>query len=203
MRIFAMNHDAHAYTTCFYAAVSRQSVEVLPLDFSGSHLLRTVRKGDWLHFHWPSWMYYDSARSSIRNWGELARFTAILLAIRLRGGRIAWTAHNLYPHDQGGYRIHRVGRLLMGRLSHLVLAHGPAAAAAIKREFGIPPRKLVTGLFGHWIDYYPKRVPVEAARSRLGLIRRAVRVRWRVPRKLRREYMRASWEYQMAWVLSA
>ncbi len=63
MRIFAADHDSHAYTRCFYAAVSRLSVEVVPLDYSGSVLIREVRKGDWLHLHWPSWLYYSAERS--------------------------------------------------------------------------------------------------------------------------------------------
>lgn len=118
------------------------------VEFSGQRLVREVRAGDWLHIDWRSYTYASQGRPSILNWIALLRYVAILVLIRLNGGGIAWTAHNFYPHDEGGFLNHRVGRRLMCSLPHLVLAHGPAAAA-IEDEFGIPPTKLVTCRVGH------------------------------------------------------
>jgi len=168
-RLFTLDSDHHAYNTCFYAALARHDIEILEINLSGRILFRTLRRGDWLHLHWPSFGYYSPRVSTLRNWLRLGRYLTLLALLRLRGVRIAWTAHNLYPHDGGPSALHHAGRAVLTRLCTLILAHGPTAATIITSRLGVPPAKIREGLIGNWIDHYPNDVPREEGRAELGL----------------------------------
>lgn len=167
--IFAFPKGGISYNEPLYAAVERLGVTVREGVWSGSWLLREVRAGDLLHIHWPSFLYYD-ARSTRRTLVGLARFIVLLSWLRRRGVRIAWTAHNLYPHD-GGRHVwaHRVARRFMVAVSSAIFAHGPSAAAIVGREFPGATGKLRLLPHGHWMGYYPDDISRAAARERLGI----------------------------------
>jgi glycosyltransferase involved in cell wall biosynthesis len=122
-----------------------------------------------LHLHWPSFYYYDP-RSTYRTLKGMARFVAVLLYAWLKGVRIFWTAHNLYPHDGGrSLLIHRLARRLVIAVSERIFVHGPSAAATLANEFAGCRRKQVLIDHGHWIDYYPPHQGRVQARASLGL----------------------------------
>src|SRR5215469_10919021 len=112
-RVFAFAAD-DSYTSCFNAALRALGVEVFDADWSGRWLTDRVRRGDILHLHWPSFLYTVPG-SRLRSWRALLRFTALMLLLRARGARIVWTAHNLYPHDQGRTALNRLGRRIVVR----------------------------------------------------------------------------------------
>lgn len=95
-------------------------------------------------------------------------FLALLAALRLRGVRLVWTAHNLRPHEtfhsSWGLLVYRS----VARWSDAIIAHSQAARAALESLYGPLPRCAVIphgsyiGLFG------PMRDRGESRRS-LGL----------------------------------
>ncbi|MFX9042583.1 hypothetical protein ABTN45_19050, partial [Acinetobacter baumannii] len=85
-------------------------VDVQEGIWAGRWLLRHLGPGDTLHLHWPSYFYYHPS-SRWRSLVSLLRFFAISSLLRLRGARIVWTAHNLYPHDGARAEwMHRLAR---------------------------------------------------------------------------------------------
>jgi beta-1,4-mannosyltransferase len=168
-RVFAFT-AGDPYTSCFNAALRAIGVDVVEADWSGRWLLGKVRRGDLLHLHWPSFMYEPSG-SRIRVAWRLLRFAALLSLLRARGAHIVWTAHNLYPHDDGRSLANRIGRRIVVRLSSWVCVHGPKAMECVQAEFGIPSAALVLLEHGNWIDYYSNTVTRELARKRLDLPR--------------------------------
>lgn len=168
-RIFAFPKTGISYNEPLYEAVEAFGVTVREGVWSGSWLLREMRAGDLMHVHWPSFLYYVP-RARWRTLLGLLRFVTLLCILRARGVRVAWTAHNLYPHDgSGSLWMHRLARRFVVRIAEAVFVHGPSARRIVQDEFGVPPRKLRQIPHGHWIGYYPDTVSRKAARSHFGI----------------------------------
>jgi len=168
-RLFAYPFEGIAYNDCLYRELASLGMVALPGQWSVRWLHAHLRRGDMLHLHWPSFYYYEP-RSTPRTLKNLLRFCAVLLYAWLKGVRIFWTAHNLYPHDGGrSLWVHRVARRLVIAVSERIFVHGPSAAAILAREFPATRRKQVLIDHGHWIDHYPPHHGREPARASLGL----------------------------------
>ena len=169
LRVLTLTADGDDYTTCFHAALRRQGVQVQQAEWSGRWLYANVRRHDIVLLHWPSFLYYLPG-SRLATGINLLRFVAFMLALRLRGAKIAWTAHNLYPHDGGRAALsHRVGRRVVARLASAIGVHGKNAAERVGEEFGVAPAKLVLLEHGHWVGFFANTVPRSAARARLAI----------------------------------
>jgi glycosyltransferase involved in cell wall biosynthesis len=86
---------------------------------------------------------------------------------RQAGGTVAYTIHNVEPHEDAGAAGRRaVARLV--QLADVVHVHDRSAAREMADRFG---RTIGVTLapHGHYIDSYPNTMPVEAARRALGL----------------------------------
>lgn len=167
MRILAFPKTGHGYNDCFYRAVEEAGVPVVEGVMSGGWLSHNVRRGDWVHLHWPSFAY-------ARKGGLLAkaywffRFVVLLLLARMRGARIAWTAHNLWPHDRDRYPIIDVlGRHFVIRMSAIILVHGAEALRALGERFPKALAKATVIPLGNWIGYYTRTCTRDVARRRL------------------------------------
>jgi beta-1,4-mannosyltransferase len=168
-KIIAFPRDDIAYNECLYAAVKDLGVVVENGAWAGRWLHKNVAPGDLVHIHWPSFSYFDSG-SRWQTYKNLARFCAVLALLRLRGARVVWTAHNLYPHEGGrGEWTHRFGRRVVIAAAEKIFAHGSSAKRILQTEFGIPPQKLIEVPHGNWIGYHPHTIGKAEARKTLGI----------------------------------
>jgi beta-1,4-mannosyltransferase len=168
-RVFAFPMKGIAYNECLYAAAAKKGLTVQEGVWAGRWLLSNVSAGDIVHIHWPSFLYYDPS-SAFNKLRDLARFFLRYAIVRLRRGRVVWTAHNLYPHDGGRNEwSHRLVRRFIAASADLIIAHGPSARAALKSEFGVTDDKIVEVQHGNWIGYHPHTVTKEAARRALDI----------------------------------
>jgi len=168
-RVVHLTSGHDSYTRCFVPALQRAGLDAVHCDFSGYSLLLTCRRGDVVHVHWPSFLYYDRG-SRILTAIDLVRMMLILRLLKLRGAALVWTAHNLYPHDGGkALRAHRVARAFIVRNADLICVHGTEAGKEVTAEFGVEPGKLLHIQHGHWIDYYANTISRAAARAKVGL----------------------------------
>lgn len=171
MRILAFPGSGIAYVDVFYAAVRHLGVEVIDAQFAGRWLWTHAKAGDVAHLHWPSFCYNGTGSRAVVL-RRFLRFVAILVFIRIRGIRLAWTAHNLLPHDPCPWpAIDRVARRTVIALADRIAVHGPSAAALLRAAFPFPQRKLVLIPHGHFSDLYPDQISPTEARQRLGLDR--------------------------------
>lgn len=128
--------------------------------------LRELREGDWAHLHWPG----AKVMSRIRWWYRLKarRFLEDLDALRRRRVRIAWTAHNLLPHDDPHPDLgHEARRAMLRRVEH-VFVHFEAARCLLADEFGYRGDVTVVP-HGNYCDEYPWSGARTEARRRMGL----------------------------------
>ncbi len=158
----------HAYTTCLYNALRVAGASVVDGDLSGRWLLAQRGRVDYLHLHWPSFIYQKPRLLS--SLFGFVRFVLLLALARLCGLRLLWTAHNLYPHERSRPAVlDELGRAFLIRLCHTVFAHGESAAAIVAHTFPAVRKKLAVIPHGNWIDYYARGTDRAAARARLGI----------------------------------
>jgi glycosyltransferase involved in cell wall biosynthesis len=166
-RIVAFPLNGNVYTETLYAEVQRRGVEVVEGLWLSGWLVRNLRRTDIIHIHWPSFLY-SVPSSPVRTTVRLARMIFLLAFAKLRGAKVVWTAHNLYPHDTAGERwADRLGRKIIVAFADLVFVHGQSAGAIVARELGVHASQLRVGHHGHWVDVYPNTIGRSASRARL------------------------------------
>jgi beta-1,4-mannosyltransferase len=125
-----------------------------------------LRAGDWLHLHWPGETHTHDAR-----WRYCARAAVIraeLQTLKRRGVRIAWTAHNLVPHDDPHPDLgHRARREMLSLVDH-VFVHFASARRDLAEAFGYTGPSTIVH-HPHFMDTYAAPPPRASARARLGL----------------------------------
>jgi beta-1,4-mannosyltransferase len=125
-----------------------------------------LRSGDWLHLHWPGETHTHHAR-----WLYGARASLVrrqLHALKRRGVHIAWTAHNLVPHDDPHPDLGRRARSDMLAVVDHVFVHFESARRDLAETFGYTGPSTVVP-HPHFMTAYPPPAPRAAARARLGL----------------------------------
>lgn len=156
------------YTTCYYRALRDCGMRVIDGDFSMSWLLGHRPRADYLHLHWPSFLY--ASDTALRTLLQFVRFVLLLVLARLRGIRLLWTAHNLRPHERSAVAgVDLLARKLVIALSTRIFVHGGSAALRLACAFPASQRKLTLLPHGHWIGFYADEHTRPAARAWLGI----------------------------------
>jgi glycosyltransferase involved in cell wall biosynthesis len=125
-----------------------------------------LRAGDWLHLHWPGEAHTHRTRWIYRT--HAAMVGTRLRALKRRGVRIAWTAHNLVPHDDPHPDLGRHARADMLDTVDHVFVHFASARTDLADTFGYTgPTTIVP--HPHFLDDYAAPPSRAAARARLGL----------------------------------
>jgi glycosyltransferase involved in cell wall biosynthesis len=95
-------------------------------------------------------------------------FLALLAALRLRGARLVWTAHNLEPHELYHPSWGLLDYRLVARWSHAIIAHSQAARALLVARYGALPQCVVIP-HGSYVGLYGPPRDQPASRAALGL----------------------------------
>lgn len=157
-----------SYTDCFYPALQSAGVEVREGICAGRWLVRNLRRVDYVHIHWPSFLY-DSPSLPM----SLRRFAIFLLLIflcRVRGAQLIWTVHNLLPHKPSTIPIlDRFARWLLVKSCAKFLIHGRSAKTEALRAYPAMKGRTLLVEHGNWTEYYPNSINRSSARKRLDL----------------------------------
>ena len=89
------------YNSLLYAQIQARGQRIQ--EFSWRHLLRW-QLPDLLHVHWPERQILLPGRD-LRKVCEFALFRLYVWATQIGGGRVVWTAHNVFPHDRPRSRL--------------------------------------------------------------------------------------------------
>lgn len=133
--------EANPYVLRLGEALAARGVTVRPARYLAAHAARP-RGAPWLHVHWPEWMTRSPSR--VRYRAGLAWQSALLDALRARGASIAWTAHNLRPHDDPHPDLgERARRALLARcdvvFGHFAAAEGDVRDLGFRGRFALTP----------------------------------------------------------------
>jgi len=130
------------------------------------------RRVRWLHVHWPESLYrFQRGPKLLRgplSWLKLGLFAARLLLARALGYRIAWTIHQVLPHEGAG-RIDLAAARMLARCSDLLVAHDAATAARVAGTLGAAARRVAVVPHGSYVGVYPPGAGRVATRAGLGV----------------------------------
>lgn len=165
--------DINPYQENLATALDRNGVSV---TLTGGYPRETIRAllsdglSDVLHLHWISpYLVGDTRVASVL---KATVFVTGLLAARLLGVRIVWTAHNLVEHERRWPSFERFCKgVLVDHLFDRVFVHWPEARSELREEFGLAEDRdrFVTVTHGHYIRNYENDVDERTARSRFGI----------------------------------
>lgn len=109
-------------------------------------------KGDIVHMHWPSYSYQASVfpLTIIKS----LLYAGLLLYFKVRGVRLFWTVHNIWPHATGKSKWDYWMRKYVLLLCNKGFVMSEAVKEEVSETFGISADKLVVTPHGHYIDAY-------------------------------------------------
>lgn len=103
----------------------------------------------------------------LRRWLRLRRLFGLLGHFQRRGGHVAFTIHNLEPHEKAGW-ADSWGMARMVQQADIVHVHDVSTASALKERFQ-RQHGVVTIPHGHYLTAYPNEIGRADARGRLVL----------------------------------
>src|SRR5690606_41450159 len=89
----SINKKVNPYNALLYQEVNNIS----PVVEEYSHLNALFKRADILHFHWPDG--YINEPGLLKASQRVMMLSVVIICAKLRGTMIAWTVHNITPHD--------------------------------------------------------------------------------------------------------
>ena len=136
-------------------------------------LWRARRDVEWLHFHWPEGYYQQpEAPRALRlpiTFAFLAAFSLQLRAARLLGYRIAWTIHQVLPHETVSRALARRAARSLARVASVLIAHDRPTADRARAELGETAGEIAVIPHGSYVGVYPAGRSRDAVRAELGI----------------------------------
>jgi beta-1,4-mannosyltransferase len=160
------------YQRLLYAELTRAGLALEPQpQLKLTWLWRRRRSVGLLHFHWPEAYYRYGARrrDALTSWPLLALFLLRLAAARALGYRIAWTIHQVRPHESASALLERIAGRALAAACDVLLAHDTATANRARAALGRPADRIVVQPHGSYIGVYPEGRPREIVRAELGV----------------------------------
>jgi glycosyltransferase involved in cell wall biosynthesis len=164
--------ETNPYQRLLYAELARAGLRLAPRpQLRLAWLWRNRRSVGLLHFHWPEAYYRYGAgkRRARRSWLLLALFTLRLVSAKALGYRIAWTIHQVRPHESGSPRIDRLGSRALAAASDVLLTHDGTTARRARQTLGRRAARVEIVPHGSYVGFYPAGRSREAVRAELGI----------------------------------
>ncbi|WP_123041935.1 glycosyltransferase family 4 protein [Cohnella candidum] len=124
----------------------------LPVKSFNREAVVRIGRGDVFHIHWPS--YYYTGKNAAMTAAKSALFVLLLVYLRLRGAKIVWTVHNVWPHQTGETGWNRFMRKLLCRFCSRLIVMGDSVKAELVRHFKADESKIVRVPHGHYGGVY-------------------------------------------------
>lgn len=166
--------STNPYQRLLYEHLASHEIEIVPhAEFRIRWLARNRRRVDLLHFHWPQGYWRPQSRRGVHGRAAEAAYLLLFLVrlrvARLLGFRIAWTIHQVFPHERGWGRADNVGALALARASDVLLTHDRATESAARAALGEAAGDVSVVEHGSYIGVYPPGRSRAEIRRELGL----------------------------------
>lgn len=160
------------YQDMLYAALADERVAHVPIENIRRYLRECLEAerldGEVLHVHWTGTIL-QGLPGPHEAWLSLQHLMRSMDEFIARGGTLAWTVHNVLPHEVR----HRTAEIelcrYLARTAHFIHVMSDVTMDAVRPYYELPPER--THVIGHssYIDVYPDWVSRSGARRRLGV----------------------------------
>lgn len=128
--------DDTYYFWLYYEALEKhgyQLVNTRGVSLTEGWLEANAGKVDIVHFHWPAYMY---SKKDIKDFfRSFLSFVRLLMKARALHYRIAWTVHNIFPHERNNIVLEYMTRLFLAHLSDVIFVHFEEARHTVSKRF--------------------------------------------------------------------
>ncbi len=140
--------------------------------YGPENLFESRLPADIFHLHWPEDLYRGYGDAPPRE--QLDTLTDLLDAHRDAGGRIAWTIHNLVPHEHADNAVDLAAYQAFAERADLIVHHCERSRELLSDSYRLPDRQQsLVSPHGHY-GAYPDDTDRKTARERLGIDSNAV-----------------------------
>jgi glycosyltransferase involved in cell wall biosynthesis len=143
-------NEGNKYNQLLSDSIEKKGYSVIHLK--KKHLL-FLKKRDVFHTHWPSGSY--RGKSIFQTIIKSALFIGTLLYLKLRGVKIIWTAHNVWPHSSGKTSFDKLMRTILAKFCSNIIVMGDSVVEEICANFKVSSNKVKVIPHGHYKDAYP------------------------------------------------
>lgn len=159
--------DDTYYFWLYYEALAKLGYELVNtrgVSLTEEWLEANAGKVDIIHFHWPAYMY--SKKDFKKFYHSFLRFVKLLLKARSLQYQIAWTVHNIFPHERNNQLLEYVTRFCLAALADVLFVHFREAEAIVNRTF-FRFRNIYQIPHGNFISVFENSCSQQEARARL------------------------------------
>jgi beta-1,4-mannosyltransferase len=137
------------------------------------YLWSARKRVGFLHFHWPQ-PYYASPVGTGRvrlllSWLRIVLFALRLWTARGLGYTVAWTVHEVLPHEPLSPRLDRAAARVLASSSQVIIAHDDATARAVRDVLGVALDRITVIPHGSFGDVYAQPAGRQEGRLKLGI----------------------------------
>lgn len=173
---FPWLRKGNPYQRLLYGSLAEHGFDAVPdAAFKLLWLVRSRRNTAYLHFHWPESQYtLGRGPRPLRgplSWAKLVLFAVRLAAARALGYRLAWTIHQVYPHERRSRLRDRAAARLLAAAAHVLIAHDAFTREQARSELGRAGRRVHVVPHGSYVGVYPPGRDRSAVRAGLGIPR--------------------------------
>ncbi len=135
--------------------------------YGSENLLEANVTPDLLHLQWPEELYRWRGEGKIET--RIQQFIAAMTELKRRGTQIAWTVHNINPHDhRDSVQDEAVYQTVIDQ-ADVIVHHCPASPKLLQERYRVAPgKRTIIVPHGHYLAY-PNQVTRDEARQKLGL----------------------------------
>lgn len=156
--------DGNPYVDQLNQALRDRGFDVAPVSRRA-----LVGRHDLVHVHWPEALVRWERGGPMVTL-DVVKVLGALWVARLRGARLAWTGHNLGPHEDAHPRLSAAYFRAFGAMTDLVLSLSDSGVEALQQEHPwLKRRRVAVVPHGHYRDVYGAPLPAAEARRTLGL----------------------------------
>lgn len=171
---FPAVNGANPYQRLLYDHLADQGLVLQHgAEFKLTWLWRNRRNVSVIHFHWPQTYYlWDGSPVVLRrlfSWAKLSLFALRLSISRALGYRIAWTVHQVTPHEELGALLDILASRMLAWNSCVLVAHDEETATTARERLGRAGSSIHVIPHGSYIGVYPEGRGREEMRRDIGV----------------------------------
>lgn len=160
------------YQALLYRSFGQHGVATAPVlnGFDFRHLpdFRSLSATQTVHFHWINWVLAtasDAGSALTKARGFLGRVDRF----REAGGKVVWTAHNVYPHDARYVEEELVLQQGLADRADAVHLMASATTTAMRGILDVPAERTVVSPHPNYVGAYENFVSRQDARAAMGI----------------------------------